>query len=602
VPQGIVNYSTSRIRLYAVIWLPGDPNAILPPGRAPTPYVLDVVTAELNFRLNTIPFARISVAAGWEAVTGLAANIHYLVDVMTAQMAIQVYMQNMEVSNSFGGLPVEPWFTLPFPFLVFDGYTAGVGFQKSMSGQAGYEITINHWLSDLNFSSALTRSTNALNPSQISTSAAFADGNDIEPSFTSYTLASKLFTAKLMTADFWGQAMLPWLLKLTQQDLLIDFDDPLLADQAGKKNFEAERALNRIEPLPSTQEDGTPELNPDGTQMYQPYKYGVASGVDTTDVLDSDSAVDAIGQEICQETFDTMASTTLWDKLVGGYLPSYLLSLSPLVGRALVVPFTPGLRATWATIYTEEYDSITVGGDLPRPLRGVRLMGGIGDMQGAWGLQLGDAGASNNIGGRYDNPNVSDGMIQYVNGPSWLANIVCPSSFAADAAAPGGIVANALNPGVGAAPAQPNPAQVKQTARALFDSYAEAYYVNEVLRSRYGTLKGKLRFDIAPGSSVQVVVTEEKFVARNLAALGKLPVDSLYATVRALTVFVSREPETAYTSFELANIRSSLENTQDGTSIAAHPLWTGLWKGAPLVDQDGFTPMVPPFVGFAPGS
>jgi hypothetical protein len=549
--------------MYGVVWLVSNGE--------PTPFLLDIINAQIGWELNGIPTAQVTLAVGREATSGLAANVHFLVDFMKMQLPFQLYITAIEFANSYG-IPVETW--PQGPFLVFEGYTTGAGFSKSSNGQVNYGLSLVHWLTDMNFSSCLSRTTNALSAGQLSHAVSVLGGVGVLPSFVAHTFADDFFDSANVQLDFWSLGLKPWMLRICEQDLLVDPDDPILNNQDGKVNFEARRALGRFEPF----------LDRAGVAQYI---YGVPLQMDPIAVIGTDSAMQAIGEDVCAETFESMASTTLWDKLAGAYGPSYLFSVVPMVKTAIVVPFQPGIRGVWQTIFAEEYETISLSGDMPRALRGVRVFGGFGDQCGAFGFQQGEAADQTTIGGAFDNPVLRDGMIRYCNAPRWMSSIVSPDVFGVQAAAPNGVKGNALQPGVGVQLLGPRPGVIRQQARELLNLFAQSVYVNEITQGRVGTIRGRLRFDIGVGSSVQIMINEEKFVQRQLGQLGA---NFLFGSVRRITHTLDAEEPRAYTNFDVGWLRTPLENTLDGTSVDDHPLWSVQWFGSPNVDLPNFEP------------
>lgn len=549
----------SGIRATAIVWLPQGGNL--------TPVALPIVHLQVTAGINEIPMAQFQVAVGREAITGLPSNIHYLADYLTMQLSVQIYVLAAEFGNAYG-YPLEPW--PAGPFLIFEGRLSGCGFTKTKSGKAAYNITAHHWLMDLNSSSSLTRSTNTVTPSQLSNAATFFSGTGFSGSFSSQTLADEFINAAVIETDFWGYGLKPWLLQLCERDILTDSDDPVLSTAYGI-NFEAINALQRFEPF----------LSPSGPF----YRFGVPIRMDANDVIETSEATQAIADDIAQETFDSFASTTLWDKLVNQFAASYQFAIIPLIQSALVVPLCPGIRNVWQIIYAEEYDSISLSGEIPRPVRGVRLQTGAGSQTGAFGSQLGETQSQNDGGGRYDNPFMQDGMIDYRSGPRWLSNLASPSSYGPTAIAPDTYVGSALTPGIGAAAAIP-PGLLRARGRALYDAYAHAIYVNQVTRGRSGTISGRLRFDIAPGSSVGVVLSEEKFIKFYTGQRNSIMV----GTVRRVTHVLDSESMQAGTLFDIGWLRSQVENAYEGMSTDGHPFWSNQWLGAPYVELPHFIP------------
>jgi len=568
--MAVVQYSLSKFKLIGVVWLNVDGQLV--------PFTLDVMQARLDWRLNSIPNATVLLACGREATSGLPANIHYIVDALRMMLPFQLYMQAGEFSNSYG-IPVEQW--PAEPFLIFEGYVNSSGMYKTQ-GQISYSLNATHWLSDMNYSTCLSRTVHPINANALSNSAAIYGDFGLTPSFVAATSGDEFFTQETVATDFWGVALRPWLGQVTAQDILSDPDDPLLAEQApeGNFNYEASRALSRFEPL-------------DGAF----YRYGVPLNLAEAQFESNLEVGQAIADDISMETFGNLASHTLWDRMVGtnSYAAGYLFCVVPMVQTALVVPFVPGIRGIWQTIYGEEYELISDDSRNERVMRAMRIYGGMGDQFGAFGLQQGEAAAQDTIGGAFTNPYLADGQIAYRAAPRWMSSIFNPDAYGQDAMQPSGFMANVLFPGAGPQLDKPRPTEVRQAARSLLNQFAEYAYVNEVVKGRSVTIQGRLRFDIGPGSSVEIKLTEEKFVDLILGDVGR---NSVFGQVQGLTHLIDSQACQANTRIDVGWIRTPVENTLDGTSVDGSPLWSTNWYGCPNVEGFDPNPELPYILGW----
>lgn len=550
----LTDYQSNKLQAYALLYINGNPVG------------LELTGFQLNFAVNSIPEGSLQLALGRNIATGLAAAIHSIVDQMTITMPVQVYVRVLPGPNSFGQA-IETW---PANFFrVFTGLTTSTGFSLSRDS-VHFNIGLTHWLTDMNFSSALTRQTHQLTPAQLSGVAAFRMGQGVEEAFLATTQAADLFTPVNIQADMWGNALGRWLVRISQQDILSDPTDP---NGGPGSNIEALNALQRFEPYAY---NGV-------------YRFGVPLQLPLIGLPGSESIANAISEDVAQETFESFASTTLWDKLVGGFGANYRFAVVPLVDTALIVPLTAGMRTPWQTIYGQEYHSINLSDNKPRPVRGVRLLTGIGSMTGAFGLQAGQAGEEDTLAGRYDNPQFRDGMLIHENAPRWSANVVSAPLFGPQAIQPNGVHGNIFFPGFGLIPVLPDPSVVRAGARNIWDHYARHVYITEALRHRTGSLVGKLRFDIAPGSTVRILCVQDKFVRQQVA---KPNGAVLFGEVQTVTIGMDSESQQASTAFQVANVRSAAENALDAMSIDGHPLYASPWRGAPLVEDDVFLPTV----------
>jgi hypothetical protein len=184
------------------------------------------------------------------------------------------------------------------------------------------------------------------------------------------------------------------------------------------------------------------------------------------------------------------------------------------------------------------------------------------------------------IGGRFENSNMDEGMLFFREAPQWIANGVSQMAWAQNAArfAHG----NAFAGAAGNNPPFPDPAVLRGQAKVLWDEYAKAIYLYEVFKTRKGTVTGKIRFDIAPGSSVALVTTEEKFIKQSGINLGE---QTLYGIVTNVTIMIDSEAVQGYTGFEISYLRDEFENRDKNLTTDAHPLWSTSWPGAPLVEE-----------------
>jgi hypothetical protein len=119
--------------------------------------------------------------------------------------------------------------------------------------------------------------------------------------------------------------------------------------------------------------------------------------------------------------------------------------------------------------------------------------------------------------------------------------------------------------------------------------YAQMIYAANALRGREGTVVGKLRFDIAPGTTVMVQAKGDKYLGEYSDELSS-GVDTLatnmYGFVAKVHISINAEQASATTAFELTNLRTEAENEQSNGrfSMSEHPFFgPNYFKYAPLV-------------------
>jgi hypothetical protein len=563
-----------RLRAQIVLPIPGPTNVV----------GLTVASFTATFELNGIPECQLSLAVGRNAYdVSAVAEVHTLVNDLGRMLPITVWAA---VDRRYSSVAdhEEGSSKLRFPvdrFAVFEGYVVGTGFNRDATGAVSATLGCTHWLSDLAFSSAVSRTSSPSNPIELSFGASYrmsATGG--KKSFT-WGPADSFVTATTVSTDFWGSAVYPLLAHVCSVDRMEAKAINLVPglDVEDKRNTEALRALRRFE--------GSP---------VKLYRYAQALKLDPVQV-GSAAAAGAIAASILGPDPDTFATTTLWDKLVGEILPSHLLSLVPMVDRALVVPFVPGLRKRWMTLYSKEYTVIQQSQRNPRPLRGVGLVASVtgvtGGILGASKVAAGVKTATVGIGGYYENPDplMRRGMVHFKAAPAWLVatNMALPPAHVA--APPAGVRGAAAAPGVGArVAAVDEPARQLERARTLWNSYARALYNYEILRGRSGTISGAFRMDVAPGSNISIIVMDDDFVSALVPDEEDISINRtrIYATVSRVTLHMDAERGKASTLLQIDHIRTDKEASSDATSTNRHPLWDNIWTGAPLANRAAF--------------
>lgn len=112
--------------------------------------------------------------------------------------------------------------------------------------------------------------------------------------------------------------------------------------------------------------------------------------------------------------------------------------------------------------------------------------------------------------------------------------------------------------------------------------FAKHWYKTEVLSQRYGELSGKLRFDIAPGSTVKI---EMPVQGRSSGGpLAPDPDGNMIGYVTEVTYSINAERAVAGTSFKLSFLRTEDEDDEGLFTDAQPPLYkaSGAWGGGNL--------------------
>lgn len=527
-----------------------------------------------SFACNEIPTAQCLIAVGRDATSQNAAT--------PAKVHTKSFYKTMVEAKVWFEPKKEYDLDNEWPEgkqCIFEGYFMGFAYRK-MNGKIQVVAQLQHWLSDLACSSCVTKTAHSSNPTQLNTAAVMdtPDGAGTgEGNYLSIDAMTQLVATEV-AADVW-KAIKTLFCKLAK----------IKTNPAGQaQNCEGggdwqanDRAVYALEYIEGDSDDCEFQDPGDGDGE----KYAVPLALESP----PDIVTQAIGDAIAQETIDSYAATSFWDKLVGRFCPMLGMAVVPMVRRALVIADTPAYRGgVWKTIEHHEYDSFDMSTMLEYPLRGVGVAA-MYESQTGGGLNQRGEGLPI-FGGCYVEQSVdaNDGILQVVSGPPWLrishfspayVGEVCgvpgeEPTRVAGCDAPGQIHPN-------------NPETFGEDLNQFYVRYAHLHYVNNMLRGRSGSLSGKLRFDIAPGSIVRIKQQSEKF----LGGEDDLAI-TVIGCVSRTTITINAEAPAAATTIQLSALRrEDPENKENRTSVAKHPLFGDSIHG----DKKHGAPLIPKY-------
>jgi hypothetical protein len=179
----------------------------------------------------------------------------------------------------------------------------------------------------------------------------------------------------------------------------------------------------------------------------------------------------------------------------------------------------------------------------------------------------------------------NDGMWIFVKAPSWLDDWVNQDPKAADGNAD--IIKTMNEPshdatGIDEAAIERDVGTEVDDWNDAMKEYAKLIYAINALRGREGTVVGKLRFDIAPGTTIMIEAKGDKYLSDGVDTLAT----NMYGLVAKVHISINAEQASATTAFELTNLRTEVENNSaDGRfSMERHPFFgNDYFKYAPLV-------------------
>lgn len=554
--------------------------------------VPDVVAFSSSFAVNTIPTAVLSLAVGKLANnlsdTPQFASVHLLQQQLATRAKVRVWMKSTVLSSlgvqqaavpAGGRAALGPLQNIGVPgdgqdLLIFDGNVTGVGRAISAAGTAVATIHLEHWLTNLNYASAISATSDPGNPADMVFSAvARARGrtqaaSGQTPDTVSWVpaVAKELVNAASLQ-DIWGKVLYEWLQTVVKSDPFVTE-----VNQAGV----------------AVTGDTAPIL--DAISRLAPQNpAGVPLALYMGDGENSQAIVAGIRTSLKDQTGTNWVNTTLWGKLVGEWAPEYFFSIIPRVEDGLIVPFCGPLSGSpWAVIGNEDYVFVKTDAHIPQLLRGVGIVHPTTSPSGFNQTSVG----STNIGyggfaGFYASESTPVGMVLIKSAPRWLSQDRAWQK-SGDAEGASRVVETSIDGDD--IPAGTDPDNVEETAAVLvtrnfMTRYAQQWYAMERLKGRTGEVACKVRFDICPGSNIMLEADSAADASVNRTAF----LQKLYATVVQVNYIFDVESQKAGTSLLLSHIHSEAEHNESPDIVADRPpLYVTAWRGAAMMS--GITP------------
>lgn len=537
-----------------------------------------------SFALNRIPSARCNLAIGREARYLERAKVHDTADQLNTMKPTKIRLipkgeWRPEDGDIPGFAPGEGRWTEAGPQVIFDGYLTGTGWRKQR-GRVRYGISLIHWLSDLSFSSSFSNQSHPGNPTRFRWRASFGPQGTrtgTKGHFITGHVSNALFTPGNIQNDLWKEVLHKMFCEMSKQDALSKFG-PDACVGLGGANTEAQNALKRIEVAMGDRDEVGADCE---AGSKSPYFKALK--------MELGSIPEIIAKSIsffCRHrTVEGYFHSTIWDNIVGILGPSLMFAVVPRVETAMIVPFVPGLRTTFdeefgngKVLDVKDITYIDVNSFIPRPLRAVGvLQGGTSSRTGVH-----DRVPLKVLGGCFACEEVEKGMVIYKPPPRWLENAPAHGHRMKKTAL-------ADRPGSSTTPVAPGsaegddngetPASATNKAVDYYKRVAKYYYAQEMLRGRHAAIQGKLRFDLAPGTSVKIQNQDPIHIEGD-----KLAAD-LVGSISRVGCVINAEAANAGTAFHLEYVRTAEENQSDCTSIENHPLYKTQFSGAPLLHE-----------------
>lgn len=522
----------------------------------------DVVSISSTFALNAIPTASITVAVGVDARTSEPATIHKVRPQLKNRDPVEV---RLKVKPHHGRIERQP----EQDIIVFKGYLAGIGYQRSFNN-ANFVIHAVHWLDDLNNTSAvhgdwfpsapydMAQSAGAIVLGLIGTSAGAQPVPNVDP-------GGKVVNIGNVTSDLWGSVLKPIFTRIASTR------HPRAQCGAPKDNDAAVKALEKI---------------PDGAPGAVPLALDLAGA--------GPQIAAALRHGLTQDLRRGMNFTSLWNKIVAEIGPAFFFSIAPCVEYAYPVPFFGGLKKEWKppgdrqySIMADEYSYANFNANMAQVLESVVIFHTpmLQNFNGGGGVLVTPRGFCSPAG-EHPKSTDEDGLKLVKELPSWLTNVAPGDGYSDKSTAVNGPpVGDTASGAEQYGNTQPKdgfvqPPMILPDIRPIADKFAEHWYKSELLQQRTGELSGKLRFDIAPGSTISI-----ELPPRDRNQNGGTPDGAMFATVVSVSYVINAERAAAGTSFVLSHVRTEEENKLEKYTADKPPLYKQGWPGGKLVKE-----------------
>jgi hypothetical protein len=539
--------------------------------------VIPVAQFSMRYGLNSIPDATVVVALGRDARTQKLSAVYDVVSQIKqmAEAKVEITGDLGDWAPRGGGIAGGKQRWPAGPAIIFMGYVSGLTYRRS-TGRVNLVINLTQQLIDLTMSSGGSK--------------------DVIPGAPDDLLLPTLTPGS--GGEWAGCADTKYALDLESQ-LPVDYSKALLdclhyVSQDNKLQSHSRESWCPGNPLGSNPTDPL-EGNIRVARILE--GYGQWKGIANYTISDyvskytrlypldvPASAIKKSSITISKQISSSLAATSIWGLLASNILPDYCCAIIPMAQAAIVAPILPMARQHQITISPDDYVDFNMSCMSQRPLYGV----GVISTYQLSTYHKGDPKIC--IGSTFvvkapdpQAPEINDGMWMFVPAPRWMDDWtnMDPEAWDGDAS-----VNKMLNEPSHATVGEEeeafdrNPDEEAVEYNDAMDKYAQVMYATNALKGREGDLVGKLRFDIAPGTTIKINARGDLMTGVDTLAT------SMFGFVVGVSVMIDAENATASTSFQLINLRTEEENKLPRYSMELHPFFNkNYFEYAPIVPQ-----------------
>lgn len=562
---------------WSIVDLSGEANG----GASVKVYVegLEVPVAQfsMTYGLNSIPSATALIALGRNARTQVDSTIYQRIPQIKQMAAVTVKLTgNLGDWAPSGGSNNKQQKFPSGPATLFVGYVAGISYRRS-AGQVSMALNMVNRLVDLDMSAAGSRDVVPGAPHDLLLTT-LPPGPGAEKAATAGTKFVKQLPSDLRS-DF-SKGLLTSLLFIAKNNQIQTHEGSVWC-----KGKTAAPLFSKSDNTRAV--DAINGSGPDWKGIAR--TAGIAKYTEAYPLKVSSAGIELASKSIGETLAASLAGTSMWNTLIGSLLPVFGCGIIPMATGAILAPILNNARTHRIAIDTSDYADFDMTMMSKRPLYGVGVMGNYQFGSLSVGQQKQCVGAV--FTASAGSGSLNDGMWMFVAAPGWMDDWTNfdPQALQGQADV-NRMLGKPSHDAVGHnSPAiTRNPESEVDGWNGVMQQYARLVYANNSLHGREGTLVGKLRFDVAPGTTILV---RSKGSAQS-GGVDELACD-MFAFVAQVTVTINAEQASAATSFVLTNIRTEEENKLTRFSMDTHPFFdTAYFKYAPLVPELSLEPQI----------
>ena len=526
---------------------------------------VDIAEFSITYQLDQIPKAVFFPVVGRDPRTGKAADaLEMLLDAQPFS-SVRIYVKG-ETEEDSPEAPSEPGFPYDEDVKIFEGYYQGVSYRSGRT-IAGGAVTVggeaSGWLLGLLGTSAQTKVDTVKGPGGFAEIANVGNEKNINPHALFNVSSAFTVTGDKAVTDLWREFIKPLFVAMTEVESVWGDDD----------NQSAQEALDRMDDESAFEDNLT-------------LSFGKVQGEVPKEILGG-----WLGANVARRTYDEWRKGSIWSAL-RAMASDFTFRIVPLIDTATCAPIFGALGGdAYIIIKPDEYHNAKMDFQTPELVTQLIVISDIAAIvagfskQGIKGVIVGQASAKDAWAG----PGVYvKGKTIKIRAPMWLQTEpligeITRMSLGENKMA----IPDAVNPD--AFEIIPNKAKDYSEIYNNYltsetgDAYAQTKLLDFMLQTRQGSIDGRFRLDISPGSTIAVeVVGAGKFMG------GDAKPKHIFGLVDSVTLSMNSGMQggtgTASTSFSMTNIRTGQEHTGYGGLLTeeAHPIYDTAFRGAKL--------------------